>query len=107
MFIESNGLKELQRNLRDLERRVRRLNGEQGVPIDELLTAEFMSLNTRFPTFDSMLNASVWDVSSEADFEAIPDDVWDEYVAVTTDFDDWGNMLAAATQEWTVRQLEF
>ncbi len=66
-----------------------------------------MSLNTRFPTFESMLDASVWDVSSQGDFEAIPDDAWDEYVAATTDFDDWGDLLAAAAQEWTVRQLGF
>ena len=42
MKFEMKGLNALEKNLRDMGRRVQALNGEHDVPFDELFTSAFM-----------------------------------------------------------------
>lgn len=51
------------------------------------------------------LEASEWKVESVEDFEGIPEDEWDRFVAATTEFPNWESMLSSAVQRYTLRHL--
>lgn len=103
--IELEGFDEAQRELENLARRAEALEGEQEVALTELLTPRFLRRHTPFSSLEAMLEASDWEVESQEDFEAIPDEEWDRFVAANSDFPDWQTMLRSAGQEWAVRQL--
>lgn len=102
---ELEGFDEAMDELDELGRKAQELEGEQEVPIEELLTSSFMRRRTNFSSFEEMLEASQWDVETQEDFEAIPDDEWDRFVAEHSRFPNWEEMLGAAAQAWAARQL--
>ena len=93
------------RNLKDLERRVRALDGEHKVPLTELYSNNFVRRVSNFSSFEELLQAGGYDIKSEADFTAIPDDEWDEHVRANTRFDSWRDMKEEASSEWTAKRL--
>lgn len=99
------GLNELKRKLKDLERRAKALEGENQVPLSELLTTDFLRRNTQFQTLEELFKASGFSVLSQEDFEKIPDAEWNAFIAKHTRFSNWNQMLEAAVKEWTARQL--
>jgi hypothetical protein len=102
-----NGLDQAIKKLNDLEERARALDGKHRVSMYELLTPSFMSRNTIFPSFEAMLEASGFNVESQEDFEKIPDEDWDRYVASSTSFLNWQAMLEEAGTEWAKTKLGF
>ena len=84
--IKMNGFDELQRELRDLSRKVAKLNGTHSVPIIELLTPTFVSKHTRFANMEEMFRASGFRLETHEDFTAIPDDEWDEFIRSASSF---------------------
>lgn len=105
MGIKITGLDELQRHLKELQHRAESLSGAHDVPIADLLTSEFMLLNTDFESAESMFSASGYKIQSQADFAAIPDEPWDAFVRSRTRFGSWKEMLAAAGEEYFGRRL--
>lgn len=103
--MEMEGFDELADEFEELANRAERLEGEQEVPLEELLTPQFMRRYTEFESVDAMLEASDWEVETQEDFEAIPEGPWDAFVVQHTDFRDWQSMLDQAGQEWATRQL--
>lgn len=83
------------------------LEGENEVPFNELFTEKFMRQNTDVDSFDEFLEQSQWEVESQEDFRAIPDDEFDEYVDEHSDFDSWEEMLGTAGREKVARDLGF
>jgi hypothetical protein len=100
-----NGLDEAGRKLDDLERRARGLNGSHKIGTAELFPPDFMAAHSDFSTFAEMLAASDFKIETTADFEAIPHDDWDAYVAHVTRFPDWQAMKTEGAKEWAQRQL--
>lgn len=107
MSFEIDGLDELQDQLEGMKNAAEELDGENEIPFDELFTRSFMEPRTDFETFDELLEESMWEVNSEEDFLAIPDDEFDEYIAEHTIFDDWESMYTKATEKWVAKQLGF
>jgi hypothetical protein len=105
MGITVTGLDELQRRIKELQHRAEELSGTHDVPISQLLTPEFMLLNTDFESVESMFDASKFQVRSQEDFAAIPDERWDEFICSVTRFATWKEMLAAATSEYVSERL--
>lgn len=95
------------RKLSDLQRRAEALDGTHSVSFPELFNDEFMLRNTDFASIDAMFEASGFNVESAADFEAIPDEAWDQFVRGRTRFTDWAEMRKAAGREWMSRKLGF
>lgn len=93
------------RRLRELERRARRLDGRHEVAFAEIFPDEFMLRNTEFPSIAAFIDASGFTVDTAEDFEAIPDDLWDDHVRLHTRFACWDDMQQAAAGEWAKRQL--
>lgn len=75
------------------------------VHLGDLVTPEFLSRHSRFAAEDEMFEASGFRIQSSEDFAAIPDDAWDQFIALNTTFSSWRELLAAAQAEWLRRQL--
>jgi hypothetical protein len=105
MGIKITGLDELQRKLRELQHRAEGLSGAHEVPISQLLTSEFMLLNTDFESVESMIAASGYKIENQEDLAAIGDEPWDAFVRSRTRFDSWKEMLTAAATAHVSRRL--
>ena len=81
--------------------------GNSEVDLNALFSREFMMAHIRVTTFEDFLKVGNFNVKSKADFEAIPDDVFDEYVLTHTDFSSWDEMLETATDDYIQSQLNF
>jgi len=81
------------------------LEGENEVAFEELFTEQLMRQHTDVASFDEFLEQSQWEVESEEDFEAIPEDEFDEYVNENTDFESWEDMYGTAGTEWMAREI--
>lgn len=73
--------------------------------LDELLTPEFMERHAAAETIEELLAESPWPVESKADFADVPKDEFDDYVAESTEFENWDAMLEAAGSEWMASEL--
>jgi hypothetical protein len=89
MSTNINGFDELIDSLKSLEKNVHNLEGTHTISFDKLFTKIFMEKHTDCSSFDEFLKAGNFVVDSQEDFEAIPDDVWDQFVSHATDFDSW------------------
>ena len=92
------GLDELAKNLEGM-------SGTQNVPIEELLTPEFVSSHTKFANIEEMFEASGLKIESQDDFEAIPSKDKDKFIRSISAFSDWESMLGEAASAWTVKKL--
>lgn len=105
MSVEIRGFEELAAELNRLQEGVDAVDGETAVSFDELFPADFMETYTEFDSIRTFFEASPWTVETDADFEAIPEAAFDEYVDDHTEFDTWEAMLSAAAREWIGRKL--
>lgn len=105
MSVEIHGFEDLVDELDDLQERSGAVDGEQSVSMAELFPADFMQTHTEFESIQAFLETSPWTVESDADFQAIPEDRFDEYVDDHTGFSSWEAMLTAAAREWILREL--
>lgn len=100
-----NGIDEIQRSLRQLSARAEALDGAHEVPIEDLLTADFIHEHTGCGSVDQWFEASPFKIETTADFKAIPDAEWDKFVRTTTDFESCQAMLAAASEQYVQAKL--
>ncbi|ENZ5662726.1 hypothetical protein ACGWY0_001965 [Enterococcus hirae] len=96
MKFELNGLDDLQKNLNQLSKNAKELDGEHSVPFDELFNEKFMIENTNFSNIDDF-----------SDIESIDDNELDNFVSSNTDFESWEDMKSAAGSEWVTKRLGF
>jgi len=82
-----------------------RLNESNEIPLTELFPDEFMQLYTEYSSIEDFFDASPWDVEGQDDFEAIPDDDFDEYVDEHTDFPNWEVMYQTAGKQFFERKF--
>ena len=68
------------------------------VSFTELFTPEFMRLYTQYESIEELLSSGGFEVNSEEDYEAIPDEDIDAHVAKTTNFRSWKEMLTEAIE---------
>lgn len=106
-MIKITGLKEMSKKLDDLANKAEELDGQHSVPIDELFSSSFISKHTSFSNADEMFEASGYKIEKQDDFEAIPDDKWDEFISSISDFPDWQAMLNEAGKEWAAKKIGF
>jgi hypothetical protein len=100
------GLDEMQRKVKELERRLQSLDGTHSEPMEDLFPPEFMQSYTDFGTFGELMDASGFKVESQEDFDNLPAQEWKEFISSRTHFEDWQEMLSAAGKEWAARQLK-
>lgn len=95
MSFEIKGLKEAQEKLKKLSEDAEQLDG-QSVALSEVLTDVFIHENSSFDSLDDLIKGSGFPVESQADFEAIPDEEWHDFISKNTNFDSWQEMINSA-----------
>ena len=103
---DMSGLDELENEINSLANKAASLDGAQ-VEFADLFTAEFMESHAGVSSFDVFLDNGNFNVETQEDFEAIPEDDLDKYVLENTDFSSWEEMLDTATGEYLESQLGF
>ena len=93
-----NGLDELAKKAKELE-------GNQEAKLGDLLTPQFISANSSFQNIEELFEASSYKIESREDFEAIPDQEWDDFISNNTELSSWEAMQKEAVVAYTKRQL--
>jgi len=78
---------------------------QHDVPFYELLNNSFISRNSSFSSIEELFESSGFRIESQEDFEAIPDNEWNEFINKNTSFHNWKDMLNAAGEEWAKKQI--
>ncbi|MEG0258434.1 MAG: hypothetical protein RR595_05605 [Lysinibacillus sp.] len=104
-MFKMDGFDELQKELEQLSKSAKELEGEQSVPFSELFTHDFMSKYTTFHSLESLLSSGNFKAETDEEFDAIPENELDSHVSKTTDFDNWEDMLGTAVEEYAVKKL--
>ncbi|WP_182200079.1 hypothetical protein [Paraliobacillus salinarum] len=107
MKFKSNGFDDLNKELKKMQKAASEMEKGEEVPFGKLFNKSFMEENTQFSSFDDLLQSGGFEITSEEDFDAIPESELDEHVAKTTNFENWQDMLGSATQEYAVKRLGF
>ena len=107
MGFKVEGLDKLQKQLEQMQRAARALHGTHEVKLNELFPSGFMLKHSKFSSFDALLNASGFTVNTKEDFEAIPDNEFDEYIRSVTTFCNWQSMLCAGTEAYVAKKMGF
>lgn len=82
-----------------------KLDGINTVNLAELLNDGFVSSHSNFKSFDDLLSASPFKATTPDEFDAIPNEQWDEYIAKVTNFDSWQDMQKRALDTYIQRKL--
>jgi hypothetical protein len=106
-MIKITGLDEITKKLEDLANKAGELDGQHRVPMNELLTPEFVSNHTKFANADEMFKASGFKIETQEDFTALPDEQWDEFIRSISSFPGWSAMLGEAGKAWAAKKLGF
>lgn len=104
---ELKGADSIVKKLDSIARKAEQLDGEHSVPINDLFTVQFMRSYTRFSSIDEMLEAGGVKIGSQADLKDVPNDDLDCLVRNETGFNNWDEMLHAASEQWISKQLGF
>jgi hypothetical protein len=91
--------------LDQLARNARVLGETKSASMSEIFSPEFVSTHTRFSNVDEFFKASGFDVFTQADFEAIPEQLLDSFVRTESSYESWREMVKAAGTEWARRKL--
>ncbi|WP_286978240.1 hypothetical protein [Pseudomonas sp.] len=91
-----SGLKKLQENMEKLQ-------GTREVPLSEVINAKFVSSHSRFSDFDNLL-AEIG-VTTKEQFEALPDEEFDAFIAANTDFEGWLDMQQQAMSAYAAAKV--
>jgi hypothetical protein len=93
---------------RDTFERSQRLAGVHSVPIDELLSPDFLAQHSRFASFAEMRRDMDLEFVREAaapDEKAAMRERWESAVREATSFPDWESMRSAAAAHWVQQRL--
>ncbi|MCO5388592.1 hypothetical protein [Desulfosporosinus sp.] len=74
---------------------------EGSIPFTALFPSQFMQQYTQFKSIEELLSSGGFEVNSEEDYEAIPDEDIDAHVAKTTKFNSWKEMLTNAVNSFS------
>lgn len=92
-------------NFDKLKKNLKKLDGSHQVKLTDLMNESFISTCSNFSSLEDLFNASGFKFESQEDFEAIPDDEWDEFITNNTTYKDWSEMKSAASAEYAKTQL--
>jgi hypothetical protein len=88
------------KKLDELQKRLKKLDGQKNVPLTQLLTDSFLHAHTNFKTLQEMIDAS-----GIKDPEDIGKEQFSKFVSTHTSFSSWQAMIDKATQEYVTRKL--
>ena len=84
------------RGFDQLEKNLSELSGTHSIPLDDLMTPDFISSCSQYSNFEELIEASGFKVETEEDFAAIPDQEWEQFIQTNTSYESWIEMQEAA-----------
>lgn len=99
-----DGSYQVQKMLRKMYGGARELFKPSEVIVPPLLTDSFVERFTGFTTAQQMFDECGYSVRSAEEFKAIPAGKWDAFIARTSAFDSWEDMLHAAVSEYSKKE---
>jgi len=103
--VSMTGFDELQKSIREMQRKAESLERTKSVPMAELLNPRFLQRYTRCSSFEQMLEQSGFKVETTEDLKAIPDGEWDAYVRSISKFPNWSKMQQKAHEVWVTKKM--
>lgn len=105
MGFELSGLDSLIDKLAKMEQNAKELDGENNVPLSELLTNSYLKKNTKFKSLDELFNTYKLDMDEDEIEELIKTNQWNNYIKLNTKFKSWIDMLEDASGEWAKNKI--
>ncbi len=103
--LKIDGLDDVMRKLDRLASNAQTLHGKHQIPLQDILTSEFLQKHTPFQSVQEMFDKSQFKITSKEDLEAIPEELLDAYIKANTKFSTWNDMLTAAATEMITKKL--
>lgn len=97
--VKIKGLEEFKRSLQKLEHKAEQIGGVRSVPLEEILTPTFLIRHTNFTSVEDLFQKSDYSIESPEDFDNIPQEDWDVFIAGNTLFSSWQDLLSTAMAE--------
>ena len=72
---------------------------------EDVFDTAFMKKYTRHKSFERFLNGSKFNITCQNDFEALPEEAMDAYVAKNTKFSSWQEMIDFATDRYIKKNI--
>ena len=70
-----------------------------------ILMDSFVDRHTKFSSAQQLIDESGFEIQSVEEFNAIPAEQWDSFIANSSEFDSWDDMLEAIVSEYSKRNL--
>jgi hypothetical protein len=87
----------------DIKRKAEAASGSVSFAV--LFNASFMKNYSEFDSFEALLEAGGYKVETKADFEAIPEDEFDAFIAKHSHFSSWQEMYKKAGKEYMIKAM--
>jgi len=105
--VKTSGFDELQKKLRKMRKNLEELEGEQQIPIEDLMTNNFIMKHTEFEDFYSFVyHSEIIEEGKEITRELLDSDDFDKYVKNTTNFGSWKDMIDRAVKSYISKKLD-
>ena len=78
----------------------------QSVDFENLFDKSFMRKYTNYRTFEKFLQGGRFHITSQRDFEGLPEEQMDKHVAKATRFSSWKEMIDFATDINARKQMQ-
>ena len=104
METKNTMLEDLQQQQRYIKRNAGQIKGK--VKLADLFTPSFMRGHTKLADVQEFFENSGFKIITKADMRAIPDDIWNKYIASVSEFSTWNEMFCAATAEYMKEKLK-
>jgi len=98
MPLNFKGIEKLQKNMSELSKKTE-------IKLTELMSPSFISSCSKFESIEALFDASGFTVESPADFTAIPDEEWEEFIVGNTSFSSWIVMQHKAMEDYIKKLL--
>lgn len=84
------------KGLDKLRKNASELSGANNIPMNVLMNPDFISSCSQYPNLEKLIEASGFKVETKEDFEAIPDQEWEQFIQKNTSYESWIEMQKAA-----------
>ena len=105
--VRMTGFDDLQRQLKQMERAAKKLNGTHEVPYSKLFTPDFMRKNTKCKSFNDILQACGLNEYTQEAFDELDEKLLDQQIRKLTKFRSWEEMQQKAMDAYITKQLGF
>jgi len=98
---------DFEKKLNELSKNVDKISGKNTYALEEIFSKQFMMKHTNANSIGNFFDNSPFRIESQEDFESLPEEKLDKYVAENTRFSTWSDMLGAATEKLIAKKLGF